>query len=221
MLAACGSGDAGKEAEVAAGSMEAPPPVGPEIRRAAEALPRLYAWIAAQDTAFDPDAFEVFSPLDADTMPARPMPPSELAQWKPYLMYNADSSLAIDLYSYNYVLRRRGGKTTLEEGGPDFEVGLIDLAKGTRRRLFFTGTAASVLDAAWTDSRTVLLAVAEVRSDDGFRPTLHRFNALTGESTLSTYPTVLRGDVAQYPSPGSSPGGRGDSVGDHYGKKQY
>ncbi|RYY93071.1 MAG: hypothetical protein EOO11_20340, partial [Chitinophagaceae bacterium] len=100
-LTACGANDTATKAGPAGADSteEAAAPVGPEIRRAAEALPALYAWMARQDSAFRPEAFEAFSPVDADTLPAQPMPAAELARWKPYLLYNADSSLALDLYS--------------------------------------------------------------------------------------------------------------------------
>lgn len=93
-----------------------------------------------------------------------------LREFIPYLIYNADSSLAADPYSYNYIIHEQKGKSKVSEAGPDVEIGLIDLKKNTRRRLWYSGPAAVILDAKWKNKNELLLGGVEQIDTAGFQP---------------------------------------------------
>lgn len=93
-----------------------------------------------------------------------------LKEFIPYLIYNADSSLAADPYSYNYIIHQQKGKTKVSEAGPDVEIGLIDLKQNTRRRLWYSGPAATILDAKWKNKNELLLGGVEQIDTSGYQP---------------------------------------------------
>src|ERR1700694_3629368 len=102
------------------------------------AFPALYQFFSRQDSSFSPGHFEV---AGTDTLPAAEVLPvtDDLKEYMPYLVYNKDSSYAVDLYSYNIILSHENGTTIGEASGPDTEVGLVDLKQKTRRRIYFGG----------------------------------------------------------------------------------
>ncbi|HYH15122.1 MAG TPA: hypothetical protein VD794_07880 [Flavisolibacter sp.] len=93
-----------------------------------------------------------------------------LKEFVPYLIFNADSSLAIDPYSYNYIIQQRKGKYKVNEAGPDVEIGLVDLRQNARRRLWYSGPAAAILDAKWKDKTQLLLSGIEQLDTAGYQP---------------------------------------------------
>jgi hypothetical protein len=93
-----------------------------------------------------------------------------LKEFIPYLIYNADSSLAADPYSYNYIIHQQKGKTKVSEAGPDVEIGLVDLKQNTRRRLWYSGPAAVILDAKWKNNNELLLGGVEQVDTAGYQP---------------------------------------------------
>lgn len=93
-----------------------------------------------------------------------------MKEFIPFLIYNADSSLAVDPYSYNYIIHQQKGKTKVSEAGPDVEIGLVDLKQNTRRRLWFSGPAATILDAKWKSKNELLLGGVEQIDTSGYQP---------------------------------------------------
>jgi|GEM_PF-5763174 len=203
-LAACGNQENAAPAEPPVDSVPAlaAPPDAPEVVRSIDAFPELYEWMQRQDSSFHPERFPMYSEdtLNQATV-SHLLDTVALAPWRAYLLYGPDSSQALDLYSSNYLLRKRGGRTTIEEGGPDTEVALIDFRKGLRRRLFFSGPAGTLLDARWLDDRTVLLAVAETGAANTYRPSLYKYDIAADRRWLTTYPALLRGSAAGYQQP--------------------
>lgn len=161
----------------------------------AAAFPDVYQFFAKQDSTFSP---QKFMETEADTMQVAPALPAneELKSYHPYFIYNADSSYAIDLYSYNIVLTQRNGKTIGEAGGPDTEVGLVNLKNNTRQRIYFGGSSSAVLDAKWVDNNTFLLMTGEIIKDYAFDPMVikytlpqHTIQRFVYEDTLSVRPS--------------------------------
>jgi hypothetical protein len=90
-----------------------------------------------------------------------PVNGKDLALYKSYLAYNADSSKAVDVYSYNLLLRNKNGRVTAMQGDPDSQINLIDLKNKTSQRIFFTGPSAAFWDAKWIDDNSILVAGTE------------------------------------------------------------
>ncbi|MBC7827476.1 MAG: hypothetical protein H7122_07015 [Chitinophagaceae bacterium] len=74
------------------------------------------------------------------------------------LKYSPDSSMFIDLDSYNIEIQKdKTGRFTSIENGPDTEVSLINLDDKKKTRLVFLGPGNGVEDGAWIDNNTVVL----------------------------------------------------------------
>lgn len=74
------------------------------------------------------------------------------------LRYSPDSSMFIDLDSYNVDFQKnKNGKLYPIEHGPDTEVSLVNIGDNQRTRLVFLGPGNGVEDGGWIDSNNVLL----------------------------------------------------------------
>jgi len=75
-----------------------------------------------------------------------------------FLRYSPDSSMFIDLDSYNVDFQKnKDGRLYPIEHGPDTEVSLVDLARKQRTRLVFLGPGNGVEDGGWIDNNSVVL----------------------------------------------------------------
>lgn len=149
------------------------------------AFPLFYQKLKAQDPSFDPELFEETEGGNSTPPQPRFFPPEELAPFRPYLVYNTDSTQAIDLVSYNYIIDKKDGQPVLEAAGPDTEVGVINLQNNMRTRIFYSGPGTLIREGKWLDSTTVLLGGAESVSSTSIVPFLLRINLK--EKTLQRY----------------------------------
>jgi hypothetical protein len=120
-------------------------------------FPRLNKFLRGQDSTFSPELFEEAATINIPDSTALKIEKDELRPYYPYLLFNRDSSFALDMVTYNYLPSEEKGVTTMEEQGPDYEVALIDLKKNERRRLLFFGTMGTVMDATWESPNTVIM----------------------------------------------------------------
>jgi len=111
-------------------------------------------------SGIDSVSFSQLSKIDSGSM----------KEFVPYLIFNADSTLAIDPYSYNYIIQKRQGRYRVSEAGPDVEIGLVDLKQNARRRLWYSGPAAAILDAKWKSKTELLLSGVEQLDTAGYQP---------------------------------------------------
>lgn len=75
-----------------------------------------------------------------------------------FLKYSPDSSMFIDLDSYNVDFQQnRKGEEVPVEIGPDTEVSLVDVAQKEKTRLLFLGPGNGVEDAGWIDNNSAVL----------------------------------------------------------------
>jgi hypothetical protein len=171
--------------------------VNEDMGAIAEAFPDIYHFFSASDSSFSP---EKFIERSKDTMASEhesavgPV----IQEYFPYFIFNTDSSFAIDLYSYNFLFVTKNGKTAVEEAGPDTEVGLVDMENKTRRRVYFGGTAASVLDAQWVNNRVFLLLTGERRGENQFIPSITIFDIPNNRMKQFDYDDTLRVDISKY-----------------------
>jgi hypothetical protein len=118
-----------------------------------------------------------------------------LQEFVPYLIFNADSSLAIDPYSYNYIIQQRNGKQKVSEAGPDVEIGLVDVKRHTRRRLWYSGPAATILDARWKNNTELWLTGIEQLDTAGYQPFVLAINTANNQIHRWQSDEILNGQV--------------------------
>lgn len=83
-----------------------------------------------------------------------------------FLKYSPDSSLFIDLDSYNTIItKEKNGKLTGFEEGPDTEISLVNPSKKEKTRLVFLGPGGSVDEGGWLDNETVVLIGLQYNDD--------------------------------------------------------
>ena len=160
-------------------------------------FPELFNYLQSQDSSFSPSRFEG-GEMETSDVPEFDLDQALEKKYRPYFIFNSDSSLAIDLVMYNYVLEERNGKTFLEEGGPDFDAGLIDYKKRTRRQILFFGTMGSLLDARWENDHTVLMAGIMEMEGDSVRPALWRYDLQQKKREVYRYPELVRANISDY-----------------------
>jgi hypothetical protein len=169
-----------------------------ETNELQQAFPEFFTYLDHLDTSFSVSRFVQSESVPLDTMHAFPLDKKQLQPFSAYFIYNADSSLAIDLYSYNHVPVQRNGKTTMEQGGPDTEVGLIDLKENSRRRIFFSGPGTTVQQAKWENGNTIFLAGVEEAGTDALKPVLWKINLPQKTMEIYNYEDTLHATISNY-----------------------
>lgn len=159
------------------------------------AFPELYTLLKTQDASFDPALFLETEGGTTTPVPPRFFAPEELQPFRLYLVYNQDSTKAIDMVSYNYIIDKKGDQPVLEPAGPDTEIGVIDLKTNMRTRIFFSGPGTVIREAKWLDGHTVLLGGAENTGNSTIRPILLRINLEEASLQRFTYADSLQGQL--------------------------
>src|SRR5215217_1777480 len=73
-----------------------------EVAEVKRSFPQLFQYLKKQDSTFSEDSFLLSGENKVETVPPAPIDSAKLKPFHKYLIYNSDSSLALDLYSYNY-----------------------------------------------------------------------------------------------------------------------
>ncbi len=165
----------------------------PEFQNSFSAL---YAYLKTQDPAFTPEQYELTGKNVLDTSISNPLNKQQVDAFYPCLIFNTDSSLAIDLYSYNFTVKSATGK--LEESGPDTEVGLIDFTANTRKRIYFSGPAAAIVDADWLNNSQVVLAGAEMIEMEKMKPFNLTIDINSRQVEVYNYRDTLKANFIRY-----------------------
>jgi hypothetical protein len=121
-----------------------------------------------------------------------------LKSYYPLFIYNADSSYAIDLYSYNVILQKRNGKIIADQAGPDTEVALVDLKNKTRKRIYFGGSSSAVLDAKWINNEELFLLTGEIIDASKFQPQVLLYKLSDSSAREFVYTDTLRVSIKDY-----------------------
>ena len=83
-----------------------------------------------------------------------------------FIKYSSDSTMFIDLDSYNIKITKMADGTYIgEELGPDTEVSMVDLQDKLKKRLIFLGPGGHIQDGGWLDSQTIVLAGMQEGND--------------------------------------------------------
>ena len=162
-----------------------------------QSFPSLFTYLQSQDSSF---AVENFIETEMYNLPQNePFPVGEeLKAFSDYLIYNSDSSLALDLYSNNYLLRKRDGREIMQRGEPDTEIVLVDSKKNTEQRLLFTGPSVSIMDAKWISLQELMIAGAEEIGNRRVKPVLWKVNLSDSTVQLFSYPDTVSAKTHLY-----------------------
>lgn len=92
----------------------------------------------------------------------------ESGSFGPILAYSPDSSLALDIWSYNHIVTlRKGEPPVIEGGGPEQQVSLLDLRTGLRRQVLYNGSAQVVETADWLSDDVFVLGMMNINESTG------------------------------------------------------
>ena len=94
----------------------------------------------SKSPAFDWSKFRLMNSWKEDSLYVTPFEPASnyYETYKPYLKYSPDSSMFIDLDSYNLALEKdKNGQQVAIESGPDTEVSLVNIKEKKKTRLVF------------------------------------------------------------------------------------
>jgi hypothetical protein len=169
--------------------------VAPDVQKY---FPELFTYFHSQDSSFSANAFEGGEMELSDSLPTTKIDSFHLVAYTPFLVFNYDSSLAVDFVSYNYVISKKAGKTYIEQGGPDTEVALLNFKNQSRTRILFLGTAGTVLEAKWENNHSILLAVAEEVPGGEIKPSIWRYDLTNKRMEFYTYKDTINANIKNY-----------------------
>ena len=133
--------------------------------------------------AFNWNRFRMTSSWKEDSLYIIPFKPAAnfYDNYKPYLKYSPDSSMFIDLDSYNLSIQKdKSGKLVANEIGPDTEVSLVNVKDRKKSRLVFLGPGGSIEDGSWVDRDNLILMGFQESGDTGMKvPVVWRYNLPT------------------------------------------
>ena len=90
--------------------------------------------------------------------------------YNPYLKYSPDSTKAIDLYSYTYVLDYDSAGNVIGYGDVDCQLAIIDLEKQKRIVLQTIGMAGEFQDSFWLNNDSIIVATIETSDGESYEP---------------------------------------------------
>lgn len=181
------------------GGEDEPEEVDAETALLQNNLPQLFAYLRNSDSTFIPQQFDMTGTRDLDTSVTTPVTEKQMEMFRTCLVFNPDSTMALDLFSYNYVLvPTRDGAIRAEPGGPDTEAAVIDLKSGIRKRIYFSGPSSALLDARWLPDGTFLLAGGEVFPGSRLLPFIWKVDPHSSHIDVYSYSDTLRVTANDY-----------------------
>ena len=106
------------------------------------------------------------------------------SDYRDKIYHSPNGSYALDVYSYNLILNKKGAKTYAELDA-DIQIYVIDIAHHQRLPILFLGPSASIDDGYWLSDSTVVLVGWERCLDcpeEAYRPVVRKVNVFTGET---------------------------------------
>ena len=133
--------------------------------------------------------FRMTNTWSIDTLNYRPFRPAKdfYKVYGPYLKYSPDSSMFIDIDSYNIDIEKdKNGHSTATDMGPDFEVSLVNTRSHSKARLLFFGPGSTIADAYWlNDDELILIGVHDQGDSTGKTAAAWKYNL--SEKTFYLY----------------------------------
>ena len=158
----------------------------------------LNAFLMEWDSSFSPGKFSQEEEILLDSISWHAMDQETMEEFSPYFVMNADSSLALDLVSYNFIITNKNGVQRVEFAGPDTEIGLIDLKRNKRKRILFLGSSGLVLDGKWDEKGNIILAGAQEAGQGNLQPLIWRIFPAENKIETYSYPGTIKANVSEY-----------------------
>ena len=111
------------------------------------------------------------------------------SDYRDKIYYSPNGSYAVDLYSYNLILNKKGAIIHAELDA-DIQIYLIDISHHQRRPVFFLGPSSSIDDGCWLSDSTVVLVGWERCFDcpeEAYRPNVRKVDVFTGDTDEYQY----------------------------------
>lgn len=166
--------------------------------RFSESFPELTQFILKQDSSFSSDRFADFDINKGEKNSWQKMDDKTFNEYREFFVFNADSTLALDLVSYNFIITNKAGVQKMDFAGPDTEIGLIDVKNKMRKRLLFLGSSGIVLDGKWNAQGNIILAGAQDAGNETYQPILWRYFPDADLLETMPYSGVIKADLGSY-----------------------
>ncbi len=144
---------------------------------------RIKAWLSYYNVGLDD-----FNILQEHDIPYRISHEFQLNEddiFRHLFVFNADSSLAIDLDSYHLIVKKTDDGILYTPGREvDMEIGLIDIEAGVRRRILFCGTPCVFEEASFHPSGNIIIA-GFIEGEENYVPALWNIDPEKYTVTLS------------------------------------
>ncbi|MBR4135767.1 MAG: hypothetical protein IKU03_05100 [Bacteroidales bacterium] len=149
-------------------------------------------WLNSWERGLKTDSFALVrsftSPLSTD-WEEFDVSDKNFSDYRDKIYYAPNGSYALDLYSYNLILNKKGAKIYAVVDA-DIQIYLIDIPHRQRRPVLFLGPSSSIDDGFWLSDSTVVLVGWERCFDcpeEAYRPDVLKVNVFTGETVEYQY----------------------------------
>lgn len=115
------------------------------------------------------------------------------SDYRDKIYYSPNGFYALDLYSYNLILNKKGAKTHAVLDA-DIQIYVIDIAHHQRLPILFFGPSASIDDGYWLSDSTVVLVGWERCfncPEEAYTPVVSKVNVFTGKTVEYYYKSVF------------------------------
>jgi hypothetical protein len=181
---------------------------GDTLRLLPGQAPNLEEWMrfyARTDSAWSISRFPCSGVnIHIDSMEAAPtLPMKRMQAFAPLMAWSRDSSLYIDLWSYNRLIEvGTDGKPNLIGGGPDQMVALSDRSGQSRRQVMFNGPMQVAESADWISADAFLLGMLNLDETSGTAsPEIFLFNL--SDSVYTNFRYARSMDLGRLPGGGN------------------
>ena len=149
-------------------------------------------WLNSWERGLKTDSFTLVdsytSPLTTD-WEKFDISEKDFSDYRDKIYYSPNGSYALDLYSYNLILDKKGAEIHAELD-VDIQIYVIDIAHHQRHPILFLGPTASIDDGCWLSDSTVVLVGWEMCYDcpeEAYIPVVRKVNVFTGETVEYDY----------------------------------
>ncbi len=187
------------EKDVAAGNTE-----GASIKETSDVIDYIvpassfHQYMLVRDSSYTPIKYSAagITPLDLSII--NKTDSASLHPFAHLLVYNSNRTKALDLFSGNFIITEKRGKTFAARGEPDTELALIDVSAKTKTRLLYVGPSYTLTDAVWINDSTVGVTGGEIIKEGQLQPMLWKLDITKKTAALYRYTDTLIVELSDY-----------------------
>lgn len=196
-LVGCNNSAENKEAgDISQEEMEEVIEESPEIEQAKISFQQLFSFYELKDSSHSLQNYQGGTSKLQDTI-TFPLSKEDIEDFKPLLVFNSDSSKAIDLFSYGYFAIKTPEGYKIEGGEPDSELAIIDLKNNTRQRLLFLGPSYGFTDAKFSNNK-IFVTGYEVTDEGKIKPIIWEFDLDQKQMKTMMYENTLNVNINEF-----------------------